>query len=87
MLSLGTAASVPVRGGPRGKAAKTGRTGSSTMAAAARDRWAGWHEYRAKHPNAKPKQFFQAKKAEGVKKSAVGVYLVRVKHVNKSQDH
>jgi len=33
------------------------------MSAAAQERWRGWDEYKSKHPNAKPKEFFKAKKA------------------------
>jgi len=34
-----------------------------SMSAAAQERWRGWDEYKSKHPNAKPKEFFKAKKA------------------------
>ena len=38
--------------------------GNSTMKQAAEKRWEGWDEYRSKHPNAKPKEFFQWKKKQ-----------------------
>jgi len=34
----------------------------TTMSAAAVERWRGWDDYRAKHPGAKPKEFFAWKK-------------------------
>jgi len=79
LLGLGTAAGVPVRGGPRGKAAKTGRTAvPQWRRLLGIDGLAGMNTER-NNPNAKPKQFFQAKKAEGVKKRAVGGVLAEGK--------
>jgi len=49
------------RGRPSGKTAKTGKNPS--MSAATTERWSGWDEYKSKHPNAKQKEFFKAKKA------------------------
>jgi len=61
-LGLGNEPSVrPVRGRPRSKTAKTGRNPS--MSAAAEERWRGWDAYKKAHPNAKPKEFFKAKRA------------------------
>jgi len=35
---------------------------SSTKKQAAEKRWEGWDDYKAKHPNAKPVEFFKWKK-------------------------
>ena len=37
---------------------------NTTMADAAVERWRGWDDYRAKHPGAKPKEFFAWKKKQ-----------------------
>jgi len=44
-----------------GKTANTGRNPS--MSAAATERWKGWKQYKAQHPNAKPKDYFKARAA------------------------
>jgi len=49
----------------RAPVARSKRTGSSTKKQAAKKRWEGWDEYLSKHPNAKPKEFFQWKKKQG----------------------
>ena len=36
----------------------------TTMKDAAVERWKGWKDYRAKHPGAKPKEFFAWKKKQ-----------------------
>jgi len=33
------------------------------MSAAATERWKGWKQYKAQHPNAKPKDYFKARAA------------------------
>jgi len=42
---------------------KRARFSGNTMKAAAVERWAGWQQYREKHPDAKPKDYFKARKA------------------------
>ena len=39
------------------------KTGKSSASKAAVKRWAGWEEYKAKHPNTNRKEFFKLKKA------------------------
>jgi hypothetical protein len=60
-LGFGSSTVSPVRGRPSVKTAKIGRNPS--MSAAAEERWRGWDAYKKAHPNAKPKEFFKAKRA------------------------
>ncbi len=46
----------------RAPVTRSKRTSSSTKKQAAKQRWEGWDAYKAKHPTAKPVEFFKAKK-------------------------
>ena len=37
---------------------------ANTMSAAATDRWAAWYSYKKSHPNAKPKEYWAARRKE-----------------------
>ncbi len=57
LLGLGTTAA------PASTTKRARHFSGTTMSAAAVERWKGWKDYRAKHPGAKPKDFFKAKAA------------------------